>query len=381
MLGVGLPPFVSGFPGLANNTPISPALTSPAASSRPVRPHFLRYFLTTNPSRRSEGPTVMRQPNNGYGSGGSEWLPSQNWQEIAKKRQEKIAVAEAERAYKDKLFRRRLLLTLFVLGTIGIVAPATLYPRFAQADQIDAEMGYTEAEDGLITFGGRLGNAEPIVSDGDEFLVDDTAQSTGDAQEGQQDFAVFGEEAPAPATDIASEQAYDATGDVAAVDPQAQQPAWEQSQPSQVAVESYAGEPAVVEEPQPAVVQSESLSYDPPAYEVVQETASASASEPSWWSVPSWSTASAPQSDNIGIWDTHYYIAHNWTSYGEVILNLKNGDTLSIDGQRLMVTDSAFFYAGTDYETVRARFGWDAWCMQTCYGDTQVRVVSLMPIS
>ena len=116
----------------------------------------------------------MKRPINEYDSGtaSQEWLPSQNWQEIAKKRQEKIAIAEAERAYRSRILKRRIMLGLFVVGTIAIVTPTAIYPRFAQADDVDAAMGYTLAQKARITFGGRLDNAEAIVSDGTEFLND-----------------------------------------------------------------------------------------------------------------------------------------------------------------------------------------------------------------
>lgn len=159
-------------------------------------------------------------------------------------------------------------------------------------------------------------------------------------------------------------------------EPQAQQNTLEQQTAPPVVEETYANEPASA--PAEQVVSS----FQPESSSASAQTiyVDGAAAGLNWTSVPSWSTASAPQYDAIGIWDTHYYIAHNWTSYGEVILNLKNGDVLTIDGQELMVVDSDYFYAGTDYETVRARFGWDVWCVQTCYGTSQVRVVSLIPV-
>ena len=332
----------------------------------------------------------MKQSSGGYNGDGSNgaWLPSQNWQELAKKRQEKVAVAEAEKSHREKLLKRRIALTFFVVGTIGIVAPASIYSRFAHAEDIDASMGYTLAQEARITFGGRLDDADPVVSDGEAFLTDGTTedQTATDAQDGQADPAVTDDTQPQAAEPIQeSGQSTNSTTEEASADVQTQSDVF--GQESQVAVETYAGEPVATEAasqpvtPQVAPQEPNAVvttSYDSATAAAAEVPATA---EPSWWSVPSWSTSSAPQYEAIGIWDTHYYIAHNWTSYGKTILALQNGDTLSIDGQRLMVTDSDYFSAGTDYETVRARFGWDTWCMQTCYGDSQVRIVAFVPIA
>lgn len=327
----------------------------------------------------------MKNTHNGYGSSNmrQEWLPSQNWQEIAKKRQEKIAVAEAERAYKEKILKRRIVLTLFVLGTIGVVAPAAIYPRLSYADALDASMGYTLAQEARITFGSRLDNADAIVSDGSAFLDETPAEApaaTVDGQVAQQDPVAFGEYGtPAPVDE--QQQVTPPADQTAIIEQQPQQEAWSQPDPP-LSEEPYVAEPApVIAEQAVSSVQAESVPSVDVSTTVAVEPTVTQSDEPNWWSVPSWSSASAPQYDALGIWDVHYYIAHNWTSYGEVILNLRKGDTLSIDGQRLMVVDSAYFSAGTDYEAVRARFGWDVWCVQTCYGETQVRVVSMVPIS
>lgn len=330
----------------------------------------------------------MKRPTNEYDSGATnqEWLPSQNWQEIAKKRQEKIAVAEAERAYKSHILKRRIMLGLFVAGTIAIIAPTAIYPRFAQADDLDAAMGYTLAQKARVTFGGRLDNAEPIVSNGQEFL-DEPAEGTDGTEQAQP------QPEQQPADPVAQEPiVFEDTDPVtpAEVTYTGQSPDPEPASQGYLPIESYAQESSqqptetYVEMPAPSPVEQVSVqaeSVSPAEQQSDAAHAGMSASgEPSWWSIPSWSTASAPQYDALGIWDVHYYIAHNWTSYGEVILGLRNGDTLYIDGQHLKVVDSEYFYAGTDYETVRARFGWDTWCLQTCYGDTQVRIVSMKPI-
>lgn len=326
-----------------------------------------------------------------------QWLPSQNWQEIAKRRQEKAIAAEAEMERKRALFRRRVLLALFVALTTIAIAPFAIYPRLAQADAVDAAMGYSLAQSAGVTFGSRLDNAEAIVSDGNEFATEATPQQPTDG------YTEFGTDATAQQqpqqqqpqatapVEFGSEQAQTPVATDAQAAPQQyeqipQQPVdaqqvvtyeeqdpYQQSPPPQTEDMSYSETPAPSYGEQ-VFIQPQAESAQP-----IAQTSAASPAEPTWWSVPSWSTASAPQYDAIGVWDVHYYIAHNWTSYGETILALKNGDCLSVDGQRLRVVDSEYFPAGTSYEAVRARFGWDAWCLQTCYGDHQVRVVALVP--
>lgn len=315
----------------------------------------------------------MKQTTNRYAGAGvnQEWLPSQNWQEIAKKRQEKIAVAEAEREYRSSLLKRRIMLGTLVAGTIAIVAPTAIYPVFAQADDIDDEMGYTLAQSALVTFGGRLGEAEPIVSDAEDSLVPVPEEELPAEASEPAEFLVFDEQAAAaPAAepdDAWSGQTYDQPYD----------------QTAYVQQDDYYADlaPSVTTDAETQLAPVATAPVQAESAPIVPVTSPAPANELSWWSVPSWSTASAPDYDALGIWDVHYYIAHNWTSYGEVILSLKNGDTISVDGQRLRVVDSEYFSSGTDYETVRNRFGWDVWCLQTCYGDHQVRIVALEPIA
>jgi len=87
-----------------------------------------------------------------------------------------------------------------------------------------------------------------------------------------------------------------------------------------------------------------------------------------WNSVESFLTNEAPNYDAIGFWFYHHYIAHSWTSYGQAILALEEGDVLSIDGHMLRV--DSFYYGpkGQKAHEVYDIVGRDAWMLQTCYG-------------
>ena len=75
-------------------------------------------------------------------------------------------------------------------------------------------------------------------------------------------------------------------------------------------------------------------------------------------------------------WDDHYYITHNWSRYGQIILTMVPGDTVTINGKTMRV-ENMFDYPNEGYlDEIQVLVGSDVVVLQTCeVGDELVRIV------
>ena len=320
-----------------------------------------------------------------------EWLPSQTWQARAAQRQLEAQVAKNEYARHVAGRRRKIILAIGVAALTAIVVPLSIKTELSFADDIDPIHAYTEDKTQTTTLGKRmLEHAEEAAKSQtetpEEAAAATPAETVPDATTTNRD-SMTANQTPAPSGEADSTRGQtNGTGTnatstyVQPLTPASSAP--EDERPAQAkppmaeatAVAEQQPQPAQQSQPQqpqqPRVEQTQSQ-QTPPAAPIIKE----------WTSVPSWGSSAAPHYDALGKWDSNYYIAHNWTSYGEVILTMQPGEVIRVDGQLLVATKAEVFGSGTDYETVRDWCGWDAWCLQTCYGDNHVRIVALNPLA
>lgn len=311
-----------------------------------------------------------------------EWLPSQTWQARAAQRQIEAQVARDEYAQHVAGRRRKAILAVGVIALTAIVVPLSIRTEMSFADDLDPIHAYAESGTQTATLGERV--SEHVGETTEQEAASADAEDQGEVPaEGASD----PDDEVAPAQGVVDDRPASTTGNstdsrgqapARTVTTQAYiQPLTPSATEGDTVVTSDQGgmaESTMVAEQQPAQPQVEQVA------EPQQEPAPAAPIIKEWTSVPSWGSAAAPHYDALGKWDSNYYIAHNWTSYGEVILNMQPGEVVRVDGQLLVATKAEVFGSGTDYETVRDWCGWDAWCLQTCYGDNHVRIVALNPL-
>lgn len=316
-----------------------------------------------------------------------EWLPSQTWQARVAQRQIEAQVAKDEYKHQVAGRRRKIILAIGVAALTAIVVPLSIRTELSFADDIDPIHAYAEDQTQTSTLGKRMlehaeataeSQPEPTgnAATGAEAPAEATAGTTSPAQ------GIAAENhAPAPSGETGGARGQ-ATGTganatsmyvqpltPASSTPEDGQPA--QEQPPMAEATAVVEQPTQQTQPQQPQIEQAQPQQTPPAAPLIKE----------WTSVPSWGSSAAPHYDALGKWDSNYYIAHNWTSYGEVILNMQPGEVIRVDGQLLVATKAEVFGSSTDYETVRDWCGWDAWCLQTCYGDNHVRIVALNPLA
>ena len=78
----------------------------------------------------------------------------------------------------------------------------------------------------------------------------------------------------------------------------------------------------------------------------------------------------APVDGSLSEWAPHYYVAHSYGPYGEVILGLEQGDTVTVNGTAVTVEGAVIMPQQCAYEDVMNRVGWDATVFQTCVPDS-----------
>lgn len=78
----------------------------------------------------------------------------------------------------------------------------------------------------------------------------------------------------------------------------------------------------------------------------------------------------APGDGSLSEWAPHYFIAHSYGPYGQVILSLEAGDTVTVNGSSVTVEGAVIMGQGCAYEDVMNRVGWDATVFQTCVPDS-----------
>ena len=78
----------------------------------------------------------------------------------------------------------------------------------------------------------------------------------------------------------------------------------------------------------------------------------------------------APADGSLSEWAPHYYVAHSYGPYGEVILGLEQGDTVTVNGVTVTVEGAVIMSQQCAYEDVMNRIGWDATVFQTCVPDS-----------
>lgn len=95
-----------------------------------------------------------------------------------------------------------------------------------------------------------------------------------------------------------------------------------------------------------------------------------------WTAVQDFGTTDAHDDGSLTEWASNYYITHDWSDYGQQILALTPGDTVSVNGRQVHV-DGLFNYPKDSfYEEIVEVCGSDKVIFQTCYPDSeQNRVV------
>lgn len=78
----------------------------------------------------------------------------------------------------------------------------------------------------------------------------------------------------------------------------------------------------------------------------------------------------APVDGSLSEWAPHYYVAHSYGPYGEVILGLEPGDTVTVNGVLVTVEGAVVMGQQCAYEDVMERVGWDATVFQTRVPDS-----------
>ncbi|MBR3317058.1 MAG: hypothetical protein IKG21_04475 [Atopobiaceae bacterium] len=78
----------------------------------------------------------------------------------------------------------------------------------------------------------------------------------------------------------------------------------------------------------------------------------------------------APDDGSLSEWAPHYYVAHAYGPYGEDILCLEPGDTVTVNGNLVTVEGDIVMPLYSPYEDVMDAVGWDATVFQTCIPDT-----------
>ena len=68
-------------------------------------------------------------------------------------------------------------------------------------------------------------------------------------------------------------------------------------------------------------------------------------------------------------WSYRYYITHNWSYYGEVILDLQPGDVLTVNGESMRVEGIFDYHKDSILDEILALVGEDAVVFQTCVPD------------
>ena len=68
-------------------------------------------------------------------------------------------------------------------------------------------------------------------------------------------------------------------------------------------------------------------------------------------------------------WSYRYYITHNWSYYGEVILDLQPGDVLTVNGESMRVEGIFDYPKDSILDEILALVGEDAVVFQTCVPD------------
>ena len=69
-------------------------------------------------------------------------------------------------------------------------------------------------------------------------------------------------------------------------------------------------------------------------------------------------------------WATDYYITHNWSDYGQEILSMQPGDTVSVNGRPLVIEEVFNYPKASYYEEIVQIAGENAIVFQTCYPDS-----------
>ena len=78
----------------------------------------------------------------------------------------------------------------------------------------------------------------------------------------------------------------------------------------------------------------------------------------------------APDDGSLSEWAPHYYVAHSYGPYGEAILGLEQGDTVTVNGVAVTVEGAVIMPQLSAYEDVMDCVGWDATVFQTCVPDS-----------
>jgi len=77
----------------------------------------------------------------------------------------------------------------------------------------------------------------------------------------------------------------------------------------------------------------------------------------------------AQEANNDGLltqWSENYYIAHDWSDFGPQITSMVPGDTVVINGRRMVVKDIFDYPRDAYLDEVRELVGYDSAVLQTC---------------
>lgn len=120
--------------------------------------------------------------------------------------------------------------------------------------------------------------------------------------------------------------------------------------------------------------KAETETVTPPASQnqpASEETANTAAHPASYvWTCGADYGGVAPADGSLSEWAPHYYVAHSYGPYGEAILGLEQGDTVTVNGVTVTVEGAVVMSQQCAYEDVINRVGWDATVFQTCVPDS-----------
>ena len=85
-----------------------------------------------------------------------------------------------------------------------------------------------------------------------------------------------------------------------------------------------------------------------------------------WTAIDDFEATEASNEGLLTQWDEDYYITHDWSEYGQQIRTMVPGDTVEINGRRIVI-EGLFDYPKEAYlGEIREFLGWDYLVMQTC---------------
>lgn len=89
------------------------------------------------------------------------------------------------------------------------------------------------------------------------------------------------------------------------------------------------------------------------------------------WSAARNYLGAVPMDGSISEWAPHYYVAHSWGPYGQMILGLSPGHTVLVNNEFVQIQGAVSAPKYTSYNTIMDYVGWDATVFQTCIPNTE----------